>query len=221
MIITIDGPAGAGKSSISKALAEKLGFTYLDSGAMYRALALYLLQRGIDPGDQEQVLPYLKAVDIFFRNAHIFLNSEDVSGLIRTPEVDSASSAVSRIPAVRKWLTRLQQKMQEHGNIVAEGRDMGTVVFPDADYKFFLTASAEERARRRLAQMGYDKKDIVRFETILQQIKNRDKSDSSRAIAPLIPANDAIIIDSSDMSFGEVLQKILNIIRKEEKSGKS
>ena len=179
MIITIDGPAGAGKSSISKALAEKLGFTYLDSGAMYRALALYLLQRGIDPGDEEQVLPCLKAVDISFRNAHIFLNSEDVSGLIRTPEVDSASSAVSRIPAVRKWLTRLQQKMQEHGNIVAEGRDMGTVVFPDADYKFFLTASAEERARRRLAQMGYDKKDIVRFETILQQIKNRDKSDSS------------------------------------------
>ena len=220
MIITIDGPAGAGKSSVSRRLAGELGFTYLDSGAMYRALALYMLEKGVDIEDEDQVIEHLKEVEISFNNSSIHLNSRDVSDLIRTPEIDAASSAVSRIPAVRKRLTELQRKIGETGNIVAEGRDMGTVVFPEADFKFFLTASPEERARRRMDQAARTKKNIIKYEIILQQIKKRDKADSTREIAPLKAADSAFVIDSTDLSFEEVVKKILGIIRKEGESGK-
>ncbi len=213
MIITIDGPAGAGKSSISKALAEKLGLTYLDSGAMYRALALYMLEKGVDINDEAQVNKHLKEVKIDFDNGSVRLDSTDVSHLIRTPEIDAASSAVSRFKAVRQRLTELQKKIGEKGGVVAEGRDMGTVVFPEADFKFFLTASPEERARRRMAQLERKNKNIIKHEIILHQIKNRDKADTMREIAPLRPANDAIIIDSTNLTFDEVLNKILNIIK--------
>jgi len=213
VIITIDGPAGAGKSSISKALAEKLGLTYLDSGAMYRALALYMLEKGVDINDEAQVNKHLKEVKIDFDNGSVRLDSTDVSHLIRTPEIDAASSAVSRFKAVRQRLTELQKKIGEKGGVVAEGRDMGTVVFPEADFKFFLTASPEERARRRMAQLERKNKNIIKHEIILHQIKNRDKADTMREIAPLRPANDAIIIDSTNLTFDEVLNKILNIIK--------
>ncbi len=221
VIITIDGPAGAGKSSVSRALAEKLGFTYLDSGAMYRALALYLLEKGVDIKDEKQVEKYLEDVQIDLDNDSVFLNSRNVSHLIRTPEIDQASSAVSRISAVRNRLTELQREMEQRGDMVAEGRDMGTVVFPEADFKFFLTASPEERARRREAQLAGQKKNIINHEIILQQIKNRDKADSSRAVSPLKAASDAFIIDSTNLTFEEVIEKILNIIKeKRKKSGK-
>ncbi len=222
VIITIDGPAGAGKSSVSRALARELGFIYLDSGAMYRALALYLLEKGADIKDEKQVVSCLKDVEISFDNDRIYLDFRNVSDLIRTPEVDAASSAVSRIPAVRDRLTELQRKIGEKGSVVAEGRDMGTVVFPEADFKFFLTASSEERARRRMIQMERAKKNIIDLEIILKQIKIRDKADSTRAIAPLRAADNALVIDSTALSFGEVLQEILQIIQEEKrkKSGK-
>jgi len=221
LIIAIDGPAGAGKSSVSRALARKLGFIYLDSGAMYRALALYLLEKGADIKNNRRVISCLKDVEITFDNDRIHLDSRDVSDFIRTPQIDAASSAVSRIPAVRDRLTELQRKIGEKGDIVAEGRDIGSVVFPEADFKFFLTASPEERARRRMVQMEETGKNIINFEIILQQIKKRDKADSIRAIAPLIAADDALVIDSTDLSFDEVLHKILYIIKyKRGKSGK-
>ncbi len=217
MIITIDGPAGAGKSSVSKELARRLALTYLDSGAMYRALALYMLEKGVDIDDEAAVTEHLDHVKIGFKNGSIYLGSRDVSDLIRTPEIDVASSAVSRIPAVRKYLTQLQKEIGRKGNIVAEGRDMGTVVFPEADFKFFLTASPEERAKRRMAQLESRKKNIVKHEIILQQIKKRDKADTNRAIAPLRPANDAIVIDSTNLSFQEVVEKIIDIIHEGKK----
>ncbi len=220
MIITIDGPAGAGKSSVSRALARKLGFTYLDSGAMYRALALYMLEKGIDIGDEANVARHLGDAEIFLEDDRVYLDSRDVSHLIRTPEIDQASSAVSRFPAVRDRLTQLQKEMASEGDVVADGRDMGTVVFPWADFKFFLTASTEERARRRAFQLEQEK-NILNTEIILKQIKNRDIADSTRAISPLKAADDAIIIDSTDMELHEVIEKILDIIReKRKKSGK-
>jgi len=221
MIITIDGPAGAGKSSVSRRLAAELGFTYLDSGAMYRALALYMLEKGVDIEDEAQVIRHLKDVNLQFRNNHIYLNSRDVSDLIRTPEIDAAASAVSRIPAVRKRLTHLQRIIGMQGDIVADGRDMGTVVFPEATYKFFLTASPEERARRRMAQLGEKGNNLPKLEIILQQIKKRDKADSIRKVAPLKAADDALVIDSTGLSFEQVVKRILDFIKeKRKKSGK-
>ncbi len=221
VIVTIDGPAGAGKSSVSKAVARALGFTYLDSGAMYRALALYMLEKGVDINDEAQVLEHLEDVEIRLENGAVYIDSRNVSRLIRTPEIDQASSAVSRFPPVRQRLTALQRKMGRTGNIVAEGRDMGTVVFPEADFKFFLTASPEERARRRTAQLAEKGKNIIKHEIILQQIKKRDKADSNRQVAPLRAAEDAFVIDSTNLGFDEVIEKILNTIReKRKKSGK-
>ena len=207
-IITIDGPAGAGKSTVSKELARRLGYTYLDTGAMYRAVAWAARQKGVDDGDEKAISELCDDLKLGFQGDHILVNGEDVSSLIRTPEMDRLSSSVSRVAAVREYLTGMQRELGRKGQSVAEGRDTGTVVFPQAAHKIFLTASAEERARRRKKQLENHGKEAT-YEEILSQIEARDLADSTRSIAPLQAAPDCIVIDSSNLTVVEVLEKIL------------
>ena len=207
-IITIDGPAGAGKSTVSKELARRLGYTYLDTGAMYRAVAWAARQKGVDAGDEKALTELCNDLKLGFQGDRILVNGEDVSSFIRTPEMDGLSSAVSRVAVVREYLTGMQRELGRQGQLVAEGRDMGTVVFPQAAHKFFLSASAGERARRRKMQME-NQGEQVAYEEILAQIEARDLADSTRSIAPLQAAPDCIVIDSSDLTVEDVLEKIV------------
>lgn len=216
-IITIDGPSGAGKSTISRELASRLGYTYLDTGAMYRAVGLHLERTGIDlQGDADRLAHLLAAVDLRLASneggeVRVFLNGEDVSVAIRTPEMGMVASRVSAHPLVRRTLTELQRRLGAPGGIVAEGRDMGTVVFPGAEFKFYLDAAPEVRARRRCEQLE-DQGQTVAYEEILAQIIKRDRDDSARALAPLKPAADAVIIDSSDLDIEGVIHSMLTVI---------
>ncbi len=217
-IITIDGPSGAGKSTISRGLAAKLHFTYLDTGAMYRAVGLALEKQCLDLADTPALEKCLDAIELTLvpngdDDVLVRLNGEDVSQAIRTPEMGLVASRVSANPLVREKLTALQRQLGEKGGIVAEGRDMGTVVFPEAVCKFFLTASGEERARRRQAQLA-EKGQIVSLQEILDQISKRDYDDSRRQLAPLKPAVDAIIIDSSSMGPEAIIDCMLVSIAK-------
>ena len=221
-IITIDGPSGAGKSTISKLLAAGLHYTYLDTGAMYRVVGLQVLRAGLDldaVGSEEKLAQLLAGLDMTMApgkdggETRVFLDGEDVSEIIRTPEIAMAASRASAEPAVREKLTAMQRDIGESGAIVAEGRDMGTVVFPDAANKFFLDATPEERAERRQKQLA-EKGQYVEFEEILAQILKRDHDDSSRSLAPLRPAQDAEIVDSSDMTIDEVVSFMLASINK-------
>ena len=218
-IVAIDGPSGSGKSTISRMLAHKLGFTYLDTGAMYRAVGLKAKRAGIDLDDTEALAVMLKDIEIHLApksndDVRVFLDGEDVSAEIRTAEMGMVASKVSANMAVRKKLTKLQQDMGRKGAIVAEGRDMGTVVFPGADFKFFLDASPEERARRRCEQLK-QRGEEADYQEILEQITKRDEDDSSRALAPLKPAKDAIIVDSSKMNPDEVLAFMIQCFKRE------
>lgn len=224
-IITIDGPSGAGKSTISKLLAAKLKYTYLDTGAMYRVVGLQVKRAGLDlevREEREKLGPLLAALDLTLapgeegRETRAFLNGEDVSDAIRTPEMSMVASRVSAQAEVRKKLTEMQRTIGNNGTIVAEGRDMGTVVFPDALHKFFLDASPEERAKRRQIQLAENGQE-VEFQEILDQIQKRDADDSSRALAPLKPAEDAVIVDSSEMSIEEVISFMLAAINAKKK----
>ncbi len=217
-IVTIDGPSGAGKSTISRGLAAKLHFTYLDTGAMYRAVGLALERQGIDLADTDSLAKCLAAIELTLTpngddDVRVLLNGEDVSQAIRTPEMGLVASRVSANPLVREKLTALQRQLGAKGAIVAEGRDMGTVVFPKAFRKFFLNASAEERARRRQKQLA-EKGQTVDYQEILDQISKRDYDDSRRALAPLKPAADAIIVDSSSMGPETVIACMLASIAK-------
>jgi len=217
-IVTIDGPSGAGKSTISRGLAAKLHFTYLDTGAMYRAVGLALERQGIDLADTPALTKSLAGIELTLTpngddDVRVMLDGEDVSQAIRTPEMGMVASRVSANPLVREKLTALQRQMGERGGIVAEGRDMGTVVFPTASCKFFLNASAEERARRRRKQLA-EKGQIVDFQEILDQISKRDYDDSRRALAPLKAADDAILVDSSSMGPEAVIAFMLECIAK-------
>ena len=207
-IITIDGPAGAGKSTVSKELAKRLGYTYLDTGAMYRAVAWAARHKGVDVRDQKALSELCNDLKLGFNGDRILVNGQDVSSFIRTPEMDGLSSAVSRVAVVREYLTGMQRELGREGQLVAEGRDMGTVVFPQAVHKFFLTASAGERAKRRQMQME-NQGEEVEYEEILAQIEARDLADSTRSIAPLQAATDCIVIDSSDLNVEDVLEKIV------------
>jgi cytidylate kinase len=216
-IITIDGPSGAGKSTISKLLAAKLHYTYLDTGAMYRVVGLQVERSGLDleAGDgKKKLCKLLDTLDMTLapgeegQETRAFLHGEDVSDAIRTPEMAMVASRVSAEPEVRKKLTEMQRALGSKGEIVAEGRDMGTVVFPEARYKFFLDATPEERALRRRKQL-LEKGQNVAYEEILSQIRKRDRDDSSRSLAPLKPADDAVVIDSSAMTIAEVVSFIL------------
>lgn len=206
-IVTIDGPSGAGKSTISQLLAGKLGYAYLDTGAMYRAVGLKIERTG-NNCDSESLAQLLANIDLQLQpvggETKVILDGEDVSEAIRTPEMSMTASRVSAIPAVREKLTTLQQEIGRRGKVVAEGRDMGTVVFPLAAWKFFLDATPEERARRRVLQLREKGQQVDEKET-LALIIDRDQADSNRALAPLKPAEDAVIIDSSKMTIAEVV----------------
>ena len=221
-IITIDGPSGAGKSTISRLLAAELHYTYLDTGAMYRMVGLQVSRSGLDleeEGAREKLATLLTDIELTLASGEegeetrAFLNREDVSDSIRTPEMAMVASRVSADPAVRKKLTEMQRAIGGKGAIVAEGRDMGTIVFPNARYKFFLDASPEERARRRQNQLR-EQGCRVDYNEILLQIQKRDRDDSNRALAPLKPAADAIIIDTSQMSIDEVVASVLTTVHK-------
>ncbi len=216
LIVTIDGPAGAGKSTIGKEVAKRLGLLYLDTGAMYRACALFMLENDVSPDDDKKVVSLVPRLDIRFENGNIFLNGKDVSLKIRSPEIDQAASKISQIPAVRKKLTEIQRKIASGTDVVAEGRDMGTVVFPKAEAKIFLTASPEERAWRRKRQLD-EQGNIISFDIILQQIKKRDKADTERKIAPLKAAPDALIVDSTRLTAEEVIETIIKFVNRQEK----
>ncbi len=216
MIVTIDGPAGAGKSTIGKEVAKRLGLLYLDTGAMYRACALFMLENGVLPDEDKKVESLLPRLDIRFENGNIFLNGKDVSRNIRSPEIDQAASKISQIPAVREKLTQIQRKIAYGTDVVAEGRDMGTVVFPKAEAKIFLTASPEERAWRRKRQLD-EQGHIISFDIILRQIKKRDKADTERKIAPLKAAPDALVVDSTRLTAEEVIETIIKFVNRQEK----
>ena len=212
-VITIDGPAGAGKSSIAKRTAKELGIQYLDTGAIYRAIGLILNAAEVKPDNEEILREALGKIRVELRNGRVFVNDFDVSGEIRTPEADEMSSVYSALPAVRQALLGLQQEQPKHGSIVAEGRDVGSVVFPDALVKFYMTASPEARARRRYAER-ISKGKPADYDEILAAIIERDKHDSTRETAPLTIPEGAIFLDTSDMTEDEVLDFVLDHVRK-------
>jgi len=212
IIIAIDGPSGVGKSTVSKKVAERLGLIYIDTGAMYRSVALSLKNSSVSPSDLVNVESHLLSLTIEFkRNNHanlVFLNGLDVSTEIRTKEISELSSKVSSIASVREYARRLQQEMGESGGVVMEGRDIGTVIFPDAEVKIFLTASNEVRAKRRL---GDYKDGNATLDEVMKELSERDKRDEDRELAPLRKAKDAIEIDTGDMTIEEVVEKIIEI----------
>ncbi len=215
-IVTIDGPSGSGKSTISRLLAKKLQFAFLDTGAMYRAVGLKIKEVGVDLADQVALQKILHALDLTLEpgdaDTKVLLDGTDVSLAIRTAEMGMVASKVSALGAVRQKLTDLQQKIGSKGAVVAEGRDMGTVVFPCARYKFFLSASPEERARRRTLQLE-EQGMPSEYEQILGQIKQRDHDDRTRELAPLKPADDANIVDSSEMTIAQVVDYMFTIVQ--------
>jgi cytidylate kinase len=216
MVIAIDGPSGAGKSTLAKRLARDLGFMYLDTGAMYRALALKILRRGVDLANGEALREIVARTEIDLRSQQdqirVLLDGEDVSGLIRTPQVSQMASKASALKVVRQRMLELQRALGRRGNVVAEGRDIGTVVFPRADVKIYLHASAEERGRRRYAELRAGGQGVSLAETI-REMQERDQRDSERALAPLRQAEDAVAIDSSALPASAVAQRVLEIIQ--------
>lgn len=214
--IAIDGPAGAGKSSIAKLVSKELGYIYVDTGALYRTVGLYSIRKGIDTKDAENVTATLKDIEVklgFVDGAqHVFLNGEDVSDAIRTPEASMGASNVSAIPAVRTFLFDLQRDIAKNNNCIMDGRDIGTVVLPDAQIKLFLTASPEARAERRYKEL-IEKGEKVDFQDVLDDINKRDYQDSHREIAPLKQAEDAILVDNSGCNLEEGKELVLGIIR--------
>jgi cytidylate kinase len=217
LIIAIDGPSAAGKSTLAKRLAKELGFTYLDTGAMYRALALKVLREGIDIGNNEMLTELIgrTAIDLLETGGkpHVLLDGEDVSELIRTPEVSQMASKASALKIVRQWMLLRQRALGQRGDVVAEGRDIGTVVFPDAEVKIYLDASAHERARRRVEELRRAGRQVSLDETLREMIE-RDKRDSERALAPLCKADDAVAIDSSALDAEALAQTVMQKIRK-------
>jgi cytidylate kinase len=207
MVIAIDGPAGAGKSTVARALGERLGFTYLDSGAMYRSVALEALRGGVPLDDETALGDLAGRLEIDFRDGRVWLNGQDVTDAIRAPDVAAAASRVSVHPAVREVMLAGQRALIESGNYVAEGRDIGTVVSPDAPLKVFLTASGDERARRRAEETGEDAHEV------LSALTERDARDRERDHGALRPADDAVTVDSTDLPVDQVVERIAAMAR--------
>ena len=214
--IAIDGPSGAGKSTISKILAKDLGFVYVDTGAIYRTVGVYTYRKGVDPQNAEEVEKLLPEIDIVIKHVNgvqkIFLNGEDVSEKIREHIISKYASDVSAIPAVRKFLLDMQREFAERYNVIMDGRDIGTVVLPNADIKIFLTATDEDRAKRRFDELVLKGQDVP-FEKVLADMRERDRNDSQRATAPLAAADDAVTVDTTGNTLEEsvdVLKKIIN-----------
>jgi CMP/dCMP kinase len=213
MIITIDGPAGSGKSSAAKALAQRLGFEFLDTGAMYRAVTWMVLQTGVDARDLEAMTRLMADLKLEMPPGKVVLNGQDVTDRLRTSAVTAASGAVADSPVVRRRLSELQRTIAAGRDMVCEGRDQGTVVFPDAACKFFLVADPKERARRRQAEMRA-RGEVVSAEEVLRAQEERDRRDHARDLAPMVPAADAIVLDSTNLSPDEVVARMEQIVRR-------
>lgn len=216
--IAIDGPAGAGKSTVARAVAKKLGILYLDTGAMYRAMALKAMREGIDPNDKEQVLPLLECTEIYAKNIggtqHTYLDGEDVSGLIRTPEISRGASDISAIPDVRIKLAQIQRNIAHTSDVVMDGREIGSYVIPECENKFYVTASVDERARRRLLELKEKGRDNgMTAEDMAKDIAERDYNDSHRAFAPLLRLPEAILIDTTDLTIDEAVNAVLKNLK--------
>jgi CMP/dCMP kinase len=211
MIVAIDGPAGAGKSSVARRVAERLGFGYLDTGALYRAAALAALEAGVDVGDREKVEALMDDIDVTADDGRVTLDGRDVSKRIRGLDVTEAVPSISAMPGVREALKDLQRTVAHAGNVVMEGRDLGTVVVPDADVKVFLTASLDERARRRARQLGSSEAG-PEFDSIRTSIEERDTTDSSRGHSPLRQAKDAVRLDTTEMTEDQVIGRIVDLV---------
>lgn len=219
--IAIDGPAGAGKSSIAKALSKKLGFVYIDTGAMYRAVALFFLENGIKDSSDNEIDKLLDKLDINIKytdgEQRVFLNNVDVSDKLRQEEIGKLASRFSAVKSVREKLVALQRKLAKKENVIMDGRDIGTVVLPNADLKIYLSAGSKVRAKRRyleLIEKGFDKAALDE-KAIENEIIKRDEADMNREISPLKKAEDAYCLDTSDMTFNEVVSKILDMVEKE------
>lgn len=216
LIIAIDGPAGAGKSTVSKRLAKELGYTYLDTGAMYRAFAWKALEEKLDLGDEKALKRSLQETEIELSEEagrpKVYLNGLDVSDRIRSPELSQVASRISSLKSVRERMVEMQRAMGSKGGVVMEGRDIGTVVFPDAEVKIYLDASAAERARRRFEELGSQGERVTLAET-LEEIEVRDHRDKGRSVAPLRKAEDAVVIDSTNMDVDGVVERIMREIK--------
>lgn len=212
LVIAIDGPAGAGKSTIAKEIAKILNLEYVDTGAMYRALTLKVINSGIAIDDIENIIKLANSTSIKFQNNKIYLDGTAVDEDIRKNIVNNNVSNIAKIKEIREIMVDMQQKMAMNSNIIMDGRDIGTVVLPNANYKFFLIASVEERARRRYLEIMEKKQEDISYEKVLEDIKKRDTIDSTRDIAPLKKAPEAHIIDSTDKSIEETVREIINII---------
>lgn len=214
--IAIDGPSGAGKSTLAKKIAEKLGYLYVDTGAIYRTVGLYTLRNGVEPHDADAVSALLGSISIKMNYGedglqHMYLNGEDVTAAIRQHEISGYASAVSAIPKVREFLLEMQRSMARTQNVVMDGRDIGTVVLPQADVKIFLTAQPEERARRRYEEL-LARGQQTDFETVLKDLKERDYNDSNRAFAPLCQADDAVLAETTGNTLEESFEYLLKLI---------
>ncbi|MFB3826359.1 MAG: (d)CMP kinase [Bryobacteraceae bacterium] len=220
VVIAIDGPAGAGKSTIARRLAVRLGYTYVDTGAMYRAVALWALRRNMDPSDALRMEPLARAAEIALAApGRVWLNGEEVTDAIRTHEVSQAASVIAAISGVRRALVEKQRDLAARNSVVMEGRDIGTVVFPGAEIKIFLDAGPHERVRRRVAE-SEQKGETVSAAAVAEQMRERDRRDSTRADAPLTQAPDAVYVDSTGLSIDEVEECILRIVRARISNGK-
>lgn len=218
--IAIDGPAGAGKSTIAKMVSKKLGYIYVDTGALYRTIALFITENDIP---DEEIETALEKADVSLRfidgAQRVFLGDRDVSDLIRTPEISMAASRTSAIPAVRKYLFGTQQKIAAENNVIMDGRDIGTVVLPNADVKIFLTASAEERANRRFKELS-ERPNCPCYEEILSDIIERDRQDMTREVSPLKQAEDAVLVDTTELDLEQSAEAIVKIITEKTGGGK-
>lgn len=219
--IAIDGPGGAGKSSVAKAVAKKLNIIYVDTGALYRSIALHMLRAGISPNDSDKVVNELSNLTLEMKfidgKQVILLDGEDVGESIRTPEISMGASTVSAIPEVRKFLLDTQQNIAKENSVIMDGRDIGTVILPYAEVKIFLTASPEARAERRYKEL-LEKGQSVTYEQVYNEMVQRDKNDSTRAIAPCVQAKDAVLLDNSKLSFEQTCEAIIKIVKKKSKS---
>lgn len=214
--VAIDGPAGAGKSTIARAAAAQLGFVYVDTGALYRTIGLAVCRRGIDGTDVPGILAALPEIQVglTYRDGaqHVLLDGEDVSDAIRTPQISTYASQVSSVPEVRAYLLDLQRDLAHRQSVIMDGRDIGTVILPDAKVKIFLTASPEKRAARRCAELREKGQDVT-VEGILTDMERRDALDASRAVAPLKQAEDAVLVDTSDLTLKQSIEAVLTVIR--------
>jgi cytidylate kinase len=214
LIVAIDGPSGAGKGTVARELARRLNYKHLDTGAMYRAVAWKALKERVPLDDEQAVARIARLAALDVSPASVSIDGHDVTSAIRTPEIDRAAAAVSRLPDVRAALVTRQRKAGEHGGIVMEGRDVGSVIFPDADVKIYLDASPEERARRRAADPAHGVSRSAAIAEVKHEMEARDRSDQTRPASPLVRADDAIPLDTTNLAIGDVVEKVMGIVRR-------